>query len=173
MVLMQQLDTNNTADIDDKQSIGKNFFDTLGFKYSDIYVKELHSNIIGSLSIPQYVHIHQSNTPVVWTEYIKVQDIDQVYYRSLHMVIKVGKKWIPIIARIIPGVSIPLLIGMNYKEFHAEETDTQRKLNKLNTQKGDSKGTTTNLTVKRPACMHTDMEHADHTQITVYRVFRL
>ena len=37
------------------------------------------------------------------------------------MVIKVGKKWIPIIARIIPGVSIPLLIGMNYKDFHAEE----------------------------------------------------
>ena len=84
--LMQHLDTNDTTNIN-KQSIGKNFLDTLCFKYSDIpagkhiYVKELHSNIVGSLSIPQYVHIHQSNTPVVRAEYIEVQEIDQVSYK--------------------------------------------------------------------------------------------
>ena len=113
-----------------------------------IYVKELHKNVIGSLSILQYVHSHQSNTPVVRTEYVKVQDIDQVSYRSLHKVIKVGKNWIPINAHIIPGVSIPLLIGMNYKDFHAEDPDTQRKINGLNTNKifflQDHKSTTTN-----------------------------
>ena len=60
-----------------------------------IYVKELHSNIVGSLSIPRYVHIHQSNSTVVRREYIEVQEIDQVSYRSLHTV-KAGKKWVPI-----------------------------------------------------------------------------
>ena len=82
--LTQQLDTNDSANIDDRQSIGKNFF--------------LH---------PMF----------------------QI------LVIIVGKNWIPIIARIIPGVSIPLLIGMNYKDFHAEDPDTQRKINGLNTNK--------------------------------------
>ena len=100
-----------------------------------IYVDGLQSNIVGSLIIPEYVHIHQSNSPVVRTEYIEVQEISQISYRSLHTVIKVGKEWIPIIARIIPGVSIPLLMGMNYKDFHAEDLDTQRKLGKQNTPK--------------------------------------
>ena len=122
--------------------IGKTFFfDNICSKYSDmpagktIYVDGLQSNIVGSLIIPEYVHIHQSNSPVVRTEYIEVQEISQISYRSLHTVIKVGKEWIPIIARIIPGVSIPLLMGMNYKDFHAEDLDTQRKLGKLNTPK--------------------------------------
>ena len=128
-----------------------------------IYIRNLHNNIIGSLSIPQYVHFHQGNTPVVRTKYIEVQDLDLVFYRSLYMVIKVGTKWIPIVARIIPGISIPLLIGMNYK-------DTQRKVNALKTKKifffQDNKSTTTSLTVKRLACMHMDMEHCDHSKMT-------
>ena len=52
-----------------------------------IYVKGLHSNIVGSLSIPQYVHIHQSNSSVVCSEYIEVQEISQISYRSLQTVI--------------------------------------------------------------------------------------
>ena len=68
------------------------FFDNICFKYSvmpagkHIYVNGLHSNIVGSLSIPQYVHIYQSNSPVVRSEYIEVQEIDQISYRSLHTV---------------------------------------------------------------------------------------
>ena len=68
----------------------KEFCYSLCFKYSDIpegkyiYVKELHSNIVDSLSIPQYVHIHQSNSSVVRIEYIEVQEIDPVSYWSLH-----------------------------------------------------------------------------------------
>ena len=71
--------------------------DNICFKYSDmpagktIYVDMLQTNIIGSLAVP----------------YIEVQEIGQISYRSLHTVIIVGKKWITIIARIIPGVSIP------------------------------------------------------------------
>ena len=48
---------------------------------------------------------------------------------------------------------------------------TQRKLGILNTQKifllQDSKAPTNNLMIKRLACMHMDMEHADHTQMTM------
>ena len=62
-------------------------------------------------------------------------------------------------------------MGMNYKDFHAEDLDTQRKLGKLNTQKilfhQDSKAPTNNLMVKRLACMYMDMELADHTQMTI------
>ena len=100
-----------------------------------IYVDTLQSNKVGSFVIPKYVHIHQSNSPVVRSEYIEVQEISQISYKSLHTVIKVGKKRKPIIAIIIPGVSIPLLMGMNYKDFHAEDPDTQHKLGKLNTPK--------------------------------------
>ena len=60
---------------------------------------------------------------------------------------------------------------MNYKDFHAEDPDTQHKINGYNTKKifflRDHKSTTTNLTVKRLARMHTDMKHDDHTQMTI------
>ena len=59
---------------------------------------------------------------------------------------------------------------MNYKDSHAEDPDTQHKVNALNTKKifflQDHKKTTTNLTVKRLARMHMDMEHGDHAQMT-------
>ena len=88
-----------------------------------IYIRELQKNIIGSLSIPQYIHIHQGNTPVVRTEYAELQDQGLVSYRSLYTVIKVGTKTIPIVARIVSGMSIPLLIGMNYRDAHAEDPE--------------------------------------------------
>ena len=117
------------------------FLDTLCFKYvnmpagKQIYVRALHNNIIGNLSISQYVHINQGNTPVVRTKYVEVQDLDLVSHRILHTVIKVGTNWIPIVAHIIPGIRIPLLIGMNYKDSHAKDPDTQCKVNALNTKK--------------------------------------
>ena len=88
--------------------------DMLCFKYADmpagkhIHVRE--QNVIGSLSIPQYIHNHQGNSPIVRTEYTEVQDLGMVSYRSLYTVIKVGTKTIPIVACIIPGMSIPLLM---------------------------------------------------------------
>ena len=93
-----------------------------------IHADGLQTNIIGSLAVSNFIHINQAQNPVVRTEYIEVHKIGQVSYRSMHTVIKIGKRWIPIIARIIPGVSIPLLMGMNYKDGHAEDPDTQRKL---------------------------------------------
>ena len=126
--------------------------------------------MIGSLSIPKYVHIHQGNSPVVRTEYAKIQDLCLVSYRSLYTVFKVGKKTIPIVACIVPGMSIPLLIGMNYRDAHAEDLKTQRKVSTMNTKKifffRDNKSTTPNLTVKMLKCMHMDMDHGSHTQMT-------
>ena len=58
---------------------------------------------------------------------------------------------------------------MNYKDAYAEDPDTQWKVNALNTKKiffRDNKSTTTNLTVKRLARMHMDMDHGDHAQMT-------
>ena len=37
------------------------------------------------------------------TEYAEVQEINRVSYRSMHTTTKVGKKWIPETARVIPG----------------------------------------------------------------------
>ena len=60
------------------------------------------------------------------TKYTEIQDLGLVSYISLYTVIKVGTKTIPIVARIVPGMSIPLLIGMNYRETHVEDPETQR-----------------------------------------------
>ena len=79
-----------------------------------IYVDGLQTNIIGSLAVSDFIYIHQAQNPVVCTEYIEVHEIGQIWYRSMHTVIEIGKRWIPIITRIIPGVSIPLLMGINY-----------------------------------------------------------
>ena len=81
------------AEAEDQRAIGESLMDTLCFKYADmpagkhIHVRE--QNVIGSLSIPQYVHIHQGNSPIVRTEYAEIQDIGLVSYRSLYTVIKV------------------------------------------------------------------------------------
>ena len=62
-------------------------------------------------------------------------------------------------------------MGMNYKDFPSEDSDTQRKLGKLNTPKifflQSNKAPTNKLTVKRQARLHIDMEHADHTQMAM------
>ena len=105
--------------------------DTLCFKYADmpackhIHVRELEHNLIGSISVPQYVHIRHGNSLVILTEYIELQDICLVSYRSLYTVIKVSTQTLPIVARIIPGMSSPLLLGMNYRDAHAEDPETQ------------------------------------------------
>ena len=37
--------------------------------------------------------------------------------------------------QVIPGISLPLLLGMNFKDGHAEDPDMQRKLSNLNNPK--------------------------------------
>ena len=78
--------------------------DWLSFKYATmpagerIFVKELESNLIGSLCVPQYKAAHQSSSPVIRTKYCELEDIGLVSYRSLYMVIQVGKQVLPIVA---------------------------------------------------------------------------
>ena len=45
--------------------------------------------------------------------------------------IKVGKQVLPIVARIIPGMRGHLMLGNNYRDSHAEDPDTQRKVNAM------------------------------------------
>ena len=66
---------------------------------------------------------------------MEVQEINKVSYKSMHTVTKVDKKWLPVTARVIPGISLPLFLGMNFKDGHAEDPDMQRKLSNLNAPK--------------------------------------
>ena len=58
---------------------------------------------------------------------------------------------------------------MNYKDGHAENPVMQHKLGSLNTPKifffKDNKAPNPNITVKRLAHIHKDMDHADHAQM--------
>ena len=68
-------------------------------------------------------------------EYIEVQEIKRVSYRSLHSTTKVNKKWLPVTSWVIPGVvrvALPLLVGMNFRDGHVECADMQRQVNNLN-----------------------------------------
>ena len=58
-----------------------------------------------------------------------------VSYRSMHSVTKLDKRWLPLTARVIPGVSLSLLVGMNFRDGHAEDPDMQKKLSNLNIPK--------------------------------------
>ena len=72
---------------------------------------------------------------MVGTEYFELEDISLVSYRSLYTVIWVGKQVLPIVTNIIPDMSGPLMLGNNYKDSHAEDPDTQRKVNTMKHKK--------------------------------------
>ena len=92
-----------------------------------------------------------------------------VSYRSMHTVTKFDKRWLPVTARVIPCVALPLLVGMNFRDGHAEDPDMQKKVNNLNTPKifffRDSKAPTSSITLKHLNRIHRDMNHADYTQM--------
>ena len=69
--------------------------------------------------------------------------------------------------QVIPGISLPLLLGMNFKDGHAEDPDMQRKLSNLNTLKIFFLRIIRfpNVTVKHLGHIHRDMDHTDHTQM--------
>ena len=66
---------------------------------------------------------NQIRSPVVRKEYAEVQEINIASYRSMHTTTKVDKKCLPVTARVIPGVALPLLVGMNFRDGHAECPD--------------------------------------------------
>ena len=100
---------------------------------------------------------------------MEVQEINKVSYKSMYTVTKVDKKWLPVTARVIPGISLPLFLGMNFKDGHAEDPDMQRKLSNLNAPKifffKDNKVPNPNVMVKHLGRIHRDMDHTDHTQM--------
>ena len=79
------------------------------------------------------------------------------------------QKGLPVTANVIPGISLRLLMGMNFKDGHGEDPYMQRKLSNLNTPKifffKDNKVPNPNVTVKHVGHIHRDMDHADHTQM--------
>ena len=74
---------------------------------------------------------NQAKGPTVRTAYAEVQEINRVSYRSLHFTTKIGKKYIPVTAKIIPGMVLPLLVGMNFRDEHVECPAIQRQVNDL------------------------------------------
>ena len=119
------------------QSIGENLLDALCIKYSSqpsgliIYDDRLKANIIGEFSVDEFRRIYQSRKPVVRRQYSEVQDIDQISYRSLTHNTRIGDRYIPIVARIIPGTALPLLMGRDFRDDHAESPDQQKQVNEL------------------------------------------
>ena len=76
-----------------------------------IYDDRLKANIIGEFSVDEFRRIYQTRKPVVRRQYSEVQDIDQISYRSLTHNTRIGDRYIPIVAKIIPGTALPLLMG--------------------------------------------------------------
>ena len=119
-------------------SIGENLLDALCIKYSSqpsgliIYDDRLKANIIGEFSVDEFRRIYQSSDPVVRRQYFEVQDIDQISYRSLTHNTRIGDRYIPIVARIIPGTALPLLTGRDFRDDHAVSPAQQKQVNELN-----------------------------------------
>ena len=122
------------------QSIGENLLDALCIKYSSqpsgliIYDDRLKANIIGEFSVDEFRKIYQTRKPIVRRQYSEVQDIDQISYRSLTHNTRIGDRYIPIVAKIIPGTALPLLIlmGRDFRDDHAESPAQQKQVNELN-----------------------------------------
>ena len=44
-------------------------------------------------------------------------------YRSLTHNTRIGDRYIPIVARVIPGTALPLLMGRDFRDNHAESPE--------------------------------------------------
>ena len=99
--------------------------------------------------------------------YAEVQEIDRVSYRSLCFITKVGElRYIPITAQIIPGMVMPLLVGMDFRDNHIECPTLQRQVNELNHPRiyffKDKQAPTSKMSLKQVGRIHKDMDHPDH-----------
>ena len=116
-------------------SIGENLLDALCVKYSSqssgliIYDDRLKTNIIGEFSVDEFRRIYQTRKPLVRRQYAEVHDVDQISYRSLTHNTRIGDRYIPIVARIIPGIALPLLMGRDFRDDHAETPAQQKQVN--------------------------------------------
>ena len=125
--LMMLLNAQGPGAATNRVTVGECLLDTLCVKYSGtsggrtIYEDSLYTNIIGEFALDEFLKENQVRSPVVRTEYVEVQEINMVSYRSMHTVKKVDKKWLPVTARVMPGISLPLLVGMNFRDGHAED----------------------------------------------------
>ena len=103
-------------------------------------------------------------------QYSEVQDIDQISYRSLTHNTRIGDRYIPIVAKIIPGTALPLLMGRDFRDDHAESPAQQKQVNELNHPRvyffKREKTSKPRLTLKQLERIHRDGNHPDFTEMT-------
>ena len=125
---------------------------------------------MGELSLEYFLQENQGKDPVVRRAYAEVQEIDRVSYKSLCFITKVGERYVPITAQIIPGLVMPLLVGMDFRDNHIECPTLQRQVNELNFPRiyffKDKQAPTSRMSLKQVRRIHKDMDHPDHTQMT-------
>ena len=130
-----------------------------------LYEDSLRANIIGELSLEEFLKDNQGKEPTVRRAYAEVQEINRVSYRSLCFITKVGERYIPITAKVIPGMVLPLLVGMDFRDDHAECPALQRQVNDLNHPRiyffKDKKAPTSRISLKQIGHIHKDMDHLD------------
>ena len=100
----------------------------------------------------------------------KCRKLIRVSYRSLCFITKVGERYVPITAQIIPGMVMPLLVGMDFRDNHIECPTLQKQVNELNHPRifffKDKQAPTSRMSLKQVAPIHKDMDLPDHTQMT-------
>ena len=157
-------------------SIGENLLDALCVKYSShssgliIYDDRLKTNIIGEFSVDEFRRIYQTRKPLVRRQYTEVHDVDQISYRSLTHNTRIGDRYIPIVARIIPGIALPLLMGRDFRDDHAETPAQQKQVNELNHPRiyffKRDKTSKPRLTLKQLERIHKKGNHPDFMEMT-------
>ena len=104
--LMMSLNTQGPSAAPNGVTVGECLLDTLCVKYlgtsggRTIYEDSLYMNIIGEFALYEFLNENQIRSPVVRTEYLEVQEINMVSYRSKHTVTKVDKRWLPVTVRV-------------------------------------------------------------------------
>ena len=157
-------------------SIGENLLDALCVKYSSqssgliIYDDRLKTNIIGEFSVDEFRKIYQTRKPLVRRQYTEVHDVDQISYRSLTHNTRIGDRYIPIVAKIIPGIALPLLMGRDFRDDHAETPAQQKQVNELNHPRiyffKRDKTSKPRLTLKQLERIHKKGNHPDFMEMT-------
>ena len=145
-------------------TIGECLLDVICVKHSSkpgnitLYEDSLHTNIIGELSLEYFLQENQGKDPVVRRAYAEVQEIDRVSYRSLCIITKVGERHVPITAQTIPGLVMPLLVGMDFRDNHIVCPTLQRQVNELNSPRiyffKDKQAPTSRMSLKQVRRIH-------------------
>ena len=174
--LMMKLSTSSPSSPTEGPTIGGSLLDVICVNHSSkpgnitLYEDRLRTNIIGEQSLKYYSKDNQGKNPVVRRAYAEVPEIDRVSYRSLCIITKVGERHVPITAHIIPGLVMPLLVGMDFRDAHIECLTLQKQVNELNSPRiyffKDKKAPTSRMSIKQVRRIHRVMDHPDHTQMT-------